>query len=160
AVSTKRSATVRLQLERDGRSRNYSAHGEVDESVLLADAPDLAIAGNRVWLDGLTYHMSLALAREEVAQSAWPIDRSSAPHLTGNRSNASGEVVLDVFPGRSLPPAEIRGAGGWVSGYVVPALAGAMRGSLQLDGELLKFDEAVGYHDHNWGFWEGVSWQW
>ncbi len=20
--------------------------------------------------------------------------------------------------------------------------------------------DGTGYHDHNWGFWEGVSWQW
>jgi hypothetical protein len=24
----------------------------------------------------------------------------------------------------------------------------------------VSFDHGVGYHDHNWGFWEGVSWQW
>jgi hypothetical protein len=35
-----------------------------------------------------------------------------------------------------------------------------MRGTLRLDSESLTFDDAVGYHDHNWGFWEGVSWQW
>ena len=22
------------------------------------------------------------------------------------------------------------------------------------------FDHGTGYHDHNWGFWKGVSWQW
>ena len=22
------------------------------------------------------------------------------------------------------------------------------------------FDGGTGYHDHNWGFWQGVSWQW
>jgi hypothetical protein len=24
----------------------------------------------------------------------------------------------------------------------------------------VSFDNGVGYHDHNWGFWKGVSWQW
>jgi hypothetical protein len=132
----KRRAGVRLQLERDGRSTNYSAQGEVDEASMLAQAPDLEIAGNRVRLDGLTYRMTLAM-----------------PGL-------SGEIVLEAQPGRSLPPASIRGADGWVSGYVVPALAGTMRGTLRVGRESLPIDEAVGYHDHNWGFWEGVSWQW
>jgi hypothetical protein len=72
----------------------------------------------------------------------------------------TGEIVLDAAPRRSLPPTAIRGAGGWVSGYVVPALAGTMSGMLRVGGEPLEFENAVGYHDHNWGFWESVSWQW
>jgi hypothetical protein len=132
----KRRAGVRLQLERDGRSSSYSAQGEIDEASMLAQAPDLDIAGNRVRLDGLTYRMTLAM------------------------SGLSGEIVLEARPGRSLPPASIRGAGGWVSGYVVPVLAGTMRGTLRVGPEPLTIDEAAGYHDHNWGFWEGVSWQW
>jgi hypothetical protein len=132
----KNRAGVRLQLERDGRSSSYSAQGEVDEATVLAQAPDLDIAGNRVRLDGLTYRITLAM-----------------PGL-------SGEIVLEARPGRSLPPASIRGAGGWVSGYVVPVLAGTMRGALRVGSERLMIDEAAGYHDHNWGFWEGVSWQW
>ena len=132
----KRRAGVRLQLERDRQSSSYSAQGEVDEASMLAQAPDLDIAGNRVRLDGLTYRMTLAM-----------------PGL-------SGEIVLEARPGRSLPPASIRGAGGWVSGYVVPVLAGTMRGTLRVGAERLTIDEAAGYHDHNWGFWEGVSWQW
>ena len=24
----------------------------------------------------------------------------------------------------------------------------------------MRVDGAAGYHDHNWGFWEGVQWQW
>jgi hypothetical protein len=132
----KRRAGVRLQLERDGRSSSYSAQGEVDEASMLAQAPDLDIAGNRVRLDGLTYRMTLAM-----------------PGL-------SGDIVLEAQPGRSLPPASIRGAGGWVSGYVVPVLAGTMRGTIRAGLEPLTIDGAAGYHDHNWGFWEGVSWQW
>jgi hypothetical protein len=130
-----RRAGVRVQLERDGRSTNYSAQADVDEALVLAQAPDLDIAGNRVRLDGLQYRITLALA------------------------GLSADIVLDAPPGRSLPPASIRGAGGWVSGYVVPVLSGAMRGTLRVGGESLTLD-ATGYHDHNWGFWEGVSWQW
>jgi hypothetical protein len=35
-----------------------------------------------------------------------------------------------------------------------------MRVDLRIGGERLTLDNAVGYHDHNWGFWEGVRWQW
>jgi hypothetical protein len=142
-----RRAVVRLQLERDGRSKNYSAQADIDEASLLATAPDLQIAGNSVRLDGLTYRLTLAL-RPDGSPSAM----GAAP--------LSGELFLDAQPRRSLPPTAIRGAGGWVSGYVVPALAGSMRGVLRIGSDRVELMDAVGYHDHNWGFWEGVSWQW
>ena len=142
-----RRAGVRLQLERNGRSRNYSAQADIDEASLLAAAPDLDVAGNRVRLDGLTYRVTLAL-------------RPDGPPSVAGGAALSGEIVLDAEPRRSLPPTAIRGAGGWVSGYVVPALAGSMRGVLQIGGDRVELMDAVGYHDHNWGFWEGVSWQW
>jgi hypothetical protein len=135
-TAAKRRAGVRLQLEHDGRSTSYSAQGEVDEASMLARAPDLDIAGSRVRLDGLTYRITLAM-----------------PGL-------GGEIVLEAQPGRSLPPASIRGAGGWVSGYVVPVLTGTMHGTLRVGHQPFTIDGAAGYHDHNWGFWEGVSWQW
>jgi hypothetical protein len=39
-------------------------------------------------------------------------------------------------------------------------LSGAVHGSLHAGGETIDLDGATGYHDHNWGFWEGVRWQW
>ena len=132
----KRQASVHLQLERDGRSTSYSADSIVDEAQVLARAPDLDIGGSRVRLEGSSYRMTVALPGVE------------------------GEITLEPAPQRSLPPATIRGAGGWVSGYVVPALSGTMSGALRLDGAPFTFDDAVGYHDHNWGYWAGVRWQW
>jgi hypothetical protein len=136
-------AIVRLQLDRSGRSTNYSAVSRVDERTILERAPDLDIAGNRVRLEGSRYAMRLAL-REESASGR----------------SAIGEIALDTSPGRSLPPMTIHGARGWVSGYVVPVLSGTFRGTLTIDGEPLSLDGAAGYHDHNWGFWNDVHWQW
>jgi hypothetical protein len=42
----------------------------------------------------------------------------------------------------------------------VPALAGAFSGTLRTSKETVAIGGATGYHDHNWGFWDGVSWQW
>ena len=39
-------------------------------------------------------------------------------------------------------------------------MSGRLDGTLDVDGERLSFDGGAGYHDHNWGFWQGVSWQW
>jgi hypothetical protein len=139
----KRSGAVRLQLERDGRQFNYSATGEVDEETVLTAAPDLDIGDNHVRLAGLQYRIALNLTA----------DANRASRLTGN-------LTLDAVRGRSLPPAVMHGARGWLSGYVVPVLSGTFHGALDIDGDKLSFDGLSGYHDHNWGFWQGVRWQW
>ena len=148
--SGRRPMFVRLQLNRAGKTSNYSAAAEVDERELLERAPDFDVAGNRVRVEGRQYRMTLALGRES--------------HLARGFSPATkaltGAITLDAAPGRSLPPATIHGAHGWLSGYVVPVLAGTFRGTLHVDGEEVAVDGAAGYHDHNWGFWEGVRWQW
>src|SRR5207244_1483980 len=76
------------------------------------------------------------------------------------RGGRTGGLAPDPAPGRSLPPAAIHGARGWVSGYVVPVLSGSFSGALRIGSDTVSVDGLVGYHDHNWGFWEGVRWQW
>ena len=136
ATPGRRVAGVRLQLERNGLMKNYAAGAEIDEAKLLESAPDIDIGGSSVRLEGHRYRIQLALP------------------------GANGEIALDAVAGRSLPPATIRGARGWVSGYTAPVLSGTVRATLNVGGEQVSFENAVGYHDHNWGFWEGVRWQW
>jgi hypothetical protein len=131
-----RSAGVHLQLDRNGKPTNYLATGEVDERELLDHAPDLDISGNHVRLAGQRYEMTLQMP------------------------GVHGSLTLDPSPGRSLPPAVLRGARGWESGYVVPVLSGKLAGTLTTGSEAMAFDGAEGYHDHNWGFWRDVTWQW
>ena len=144
--SGKRPMFVRLQLTRAGKTTNYSAAATVDDRDLLERAPDLDVGANRVRLDGLRYRFTLSLANE------------SAP--TSAASALTGEIALDAAPDRSLPPAVIHGAHGWLSGYVVPVLSGTFHGVLRAGGDDVSVEGAAGYHDHNWGFWEGVRWQW
>ena len=143
----RRAAGVRLQLERAGRVSSYSTVAEVFEASLLESAPDIEIGANRVRLEGLRYRINLALDAE-------PKRTRAAAH------DLMGEITLQAVAGRSIPPFAIRGARGWVSGYVIPVLAGSGEGTLRAEGETIAFEDATGYHDHNWGFWEGVTWQW
>ena len=148
----KRSAVVRLQLEREGKTTNYSTTGEVDEQTVLAGAPDLDVGDSHVRLAGLRYRIALQLTAERNAGTA---------STAGNRaSRLTGNLTLDAAPGRSLPPTVMHGARGWLSGYVVPVLSGTIRGALDIDGHTVPLDNMSGYHDHNWGFWQGVRWQW
>jgi hypothetical protein len=137
-----RAAGVRLQLDRDGQVKNYTSRAEVDEQVVLDGAPNLDIGRNQVRLDGLRYHIGLHLRAEN------------------DKAEIDGQFTLDPDPGRSLPPAVIRGARGWLSGYVVPVLSGRISGLVTIGRETISLDGASGYHDHNWGFWRDVRWQW
>jgi hypothetical protein len=146
AEGGKREALVHLRLEHEGQTRTFVDRAAVDEKEVLAAAPDLTIGRSRVELRGLEYHVELAL------HDAAKRSRDGEPDLTGT-------IVLRAVPGRAMPPIEIGGAKGWVSGYVVPVLSGEMRGTVQVEGRAIALD-GEGYHDHNWGFWEGVTWRW
>jgi len=159
---TTRPALVRLQLDRAGRSANYSAAAAVDQRALLERAPDLDFGGNQVRVEGAGYRIQLELNGEpDVAQAFRPAIAGLKPRATSPvATSVTGEITLDAPPGRSLPPATVHGARGWMSGYVVPVLSGPIRGALTVGRERIPLDGATGYHDHNWGFWNGVHWQW
>lgn len=134
----RRSAGVRLQLDGPGGLRMYSDRGVVDANELLASAPDVTVAGASVRLVDDTYRIRLRLREEQGA------------------GVLEGALELRAEPGRSLPPVEVNGADGWISGYTAPVTSGRWSGRL---GETA-LDGAAGYHDHNWGFWSGVTWEW
>jgi hypothetical protein len=150
AVGTRRLAGVRLQLDRAGKRSSYSQRQDVNEADVLKNAPNLTIGSNRVRLEGLRYHVTLDVPSEVV----------SGVSRTVAGSRVTGDIFIDASPGRALPPLTIRGAGGWLSGYVVPVMSGRLSGTLIVDGTPVVLDEGVGYHDHNWGFWKDVSWRW
>ncbi|HEX7940963.1 MAG TPA: hypothetical protein VF488_04130, partial [Gemmatimonadaceae bacterium] len=130
----RRVAGVRFQLDRGGQVTSYGASETVDEAALVRDAPDLRIAGASVRLDGMQYRITVDLPR------------------LGGAGRVTGEFAIDAVAGRSLTPIELRGAGGWVSGYTVPVMSGQLSGSITADGSRIDLT-GTGYHDHNWGFW-------
>ncbi|MBM3776698.1 MAG: hypothetical protein FJW23_00470 [Acidimicrobiia bacterium] len=136
----RRAAGVRLQLERNGRIEAFSGSAPLTDDQ-VARAPDLSIGGNHVRLSGLEYTIELDLEGDD-----------------GRR--AKGTLVIEADPGRHMPPIELLGARGWKTGYVVPVMSGRLDGELTVGPERVSFGGGSGYHDHNWGFWEGVSWQW
>ena len=69
------------------------------------------------------------------------------------------EFSLAPEPNRHFPPVELR-ADEFVSGYVVPALAATATGRLCAGGRCVDVADAPAYHDHNWGVWRDVTWEW
>ena len=135
-----RAAGVRLQIERKGQMDTFSARAKLRDAD-VERAPDLTIGSSSVRLDGMRYHIHLDVA-----------------DASGRK--AVGDLTLDATPGRLVPPIEITGARGWRTGYVVPVMAGTLNGTILVGGAAVSLEGGTGYHDHNWGFWKGVSWQW
>jgi hypothetical protein len=139
-ASGARSAGVRLQLERGGLTESFTGRADLSDSELVR-APDLTIGASSVRLEGMRYriHLDVEDARGK---------------------KAIGDLSLEATAGKLVPPIEITGAQGWRTGYVVPVMSGALDGAIEIDGAHISLASGRGYHDHNWGFWQGVSWQW
>ena len=80
-------------------------------------------------------------------------------HVTVTDPRAHVDLWLSPDPGFYLPPGETAGDT-VISGYVVPAVRGRVRGEIRTRETSLRFERAAGYHDHNWGTWRGVTWEW
>jgi hypothetical protein len=89
--------------------------------------------------------------------------RAAAREEPSDGSTGAGRIQINLrihpapyayFPGVSM------GSGGFVSGYTVPALRASASGALCVDGSCEHLTDAQAYHDHNWGVWRGVTWDW
>ena len=104
-----------------------------------------------------TARADLRLGRSSVQQ------RNGEYRLIAQARGAPGRVYLDLvvrpLPRRYFPPAELR-ADQFLSGYVVPALAARASGRLCVGGRCSAVRDIPAYHDHNWGVWRDVTWEW
>lgn len=69
------------------------------------------------------------------------------------------DLVVSPQPGAYFPGASVSGDS-LVSGYVVPALRADASGTICVSGRCTRYDHVQAYHDHNWGTWRGVTWEW
>jgi hypothetical protein len=104
-----------------------------------------------------TARADLTLARSAVRQ------RNGSYQIHAEATGNAGRVRLDfkLLPeaNRYFPPVELREAS-FVSGYVVPALSGSASGKVCISGKCRDFAGVQAYHDHNWGVWRDVGWEW
>jgi hypothetical protein len=69
------------------------------------------------------------------------------------------DLVVRPEPNRYFPPVELRDDD-FRSGYVVPALAASATGRVCAAGRCSEVKDVPAYHDHNWGVWRDVTWEW
>jgi hypothetical protein len=104
-----------------------------------------------------TAHAALTIAESSVKQ------QDGTYYLQAHASGPAGEVKLDVrlvpAPNRYFPPVELR-EDAFLSGYVVPALSATAFGTICVAGRCRNLTNVPAYHDHNWGTWRNVTWEW
>jgi hypothetical protein len=79
-------------------------------------------------------------------------------HVVAGAGDARLDLRFTPARHRYFPPTDVGGSA-LVSGYVAPALYAAAEGTVCLP-RCQRVRGAQGYHDHNWGVWQGVSWEW
>jgi hypothetical protein len=123
----------------DGRYHRFTSSARPDAIAFHTDRADLTIGASSV------------------------VQRGGVYRLRGTATGPSGTVVLDlnVTPAanRYFPPVELRDDE-FVSGYVVPGLAATSSGKICVATSCRRFHQAPAYHDHNWGVWRDVTWEW
>ena len=81
-----------------------------------------------------------------------------AYRVAADAGGARVDLLVRPSPRRYFPPVDVGGSE-LVSGYVAPALHALADGTVCLPVcEPVRGAQA--YHDHNWGVWRGVSWEW
>ncbi len=77
----------------------------------------------------------------------------------GRAGSARLELALRPGPNRYFPPVELREEE-LLSGYVVPALSATAEGRICTGAGCRRVERVTAYHDHNWGVWRDVTWEW
>ena len=76
-------------------------------------------------------------------------------------NHAALQLDLDVTPApRAYFPGATLIGGDAPSGYAVLGLRASATGSICAATRCEQFSGAQAYHDHNWGTWQGVTWDW
>jgi hypothetical protein len=123
----------------DGRHERYTA-----------DVPSSGVAFDTAAAD-------VAIGESYVRQREGHYRLRAEGRAGGKRARL--ELLVRPEPNRYFPPVELRD-GELRSGYVVPALAATASGRICVAGRCSEVTEVPAYHDHNWGVWRDVTWEW
>lgn len=126
----------------DGPTRRFVANVPPSAVRFSTSRADVAIGSSSVNVLSDGRYAVRAKAKEEGGVGSVEVNLVVAP------------VPRAYFPGAALSSGET------VSGYVVPALRANATGSICVNGKCEEYRDAQAYHDHNWGVWRGVTWEW
>lgn len=135
--------------EQGGRTRRFTTNIRGDAVHFSTESADLAIGASSVHLLPDGRYALVATARENGTGAPLTLDLTVTP------------APNILFPGASIAECvDTDESCPFASGYAVPGLRASATGSMCIAGACEKYDGAQSYHDHNWGVWHGVSWDW
>jgi len=109
------------------------------------------VADAQVRMDTLSPDLSLGPAGSvRLAGGVYEVD--------ANAAGARVRLRVTPAPRRYFPPTDLGGST-LISGYVAPALYARADGEVCLP-RCERVSGAQAYHDHNWGVWRDLSWEW
>ena len=135
------SVTITLRAE-GGRSRKFLSYIPRENVRFSTTDANLTLGQSSVTVQPDGNYAVHAVAREE--NGGTPLTIS---------------LVVTPSPGAYFPGASLS-SGDFVSGYTVPGLRATATGEICVGAQCEKFDSAQSYHDHNWGIWRDVTWDW
>ena len=137
-------AQVLVTLHEEGNpvARRFTATELPGAVAYSTERADLAIGESSVRVLPNGDYAVRARVREEGGSTPLALDLTVRP------------APRQYFPSASL------GGSGVVSGYAVPALRASADGRLCIGTRCEAYRDAQSYHDHNWGIWRGVTWEW
>ena len=128
---------------RDLPDRRYAVDVAPQRVRFSTTAADLTVGASSVTLDADGRYRVVAVA----------------PAADGGGDSVTVDVVVTPSPREYFPGVEL-GGDAIVSGYVVPALRAAATGRICGGRWCEALDGVQSYHDHNWGVWRRVDWEW
>ncbi len=123
----------------DGRYERFAAQSPSSTIFLDTTRADLSLGANTVRQRGGVYMLEL--------------------RARGAAGSVAASLIVRPSAERYFPPVELR-ADEFRSGYVVPALAASASGRICVNERCARVHDAPAYHDHNWGVWRNVTWEW
>lgn len=133
---------VTLHEQGNPRARRFTALVPPERVAFSTTRADLTLGSSTVRVLPNGDYAVRARARED--ETGTPLDL---------------DLVVRPSPRQYFPDASL-GGDAVVSGYVVPALRAEADGSLCVAARCERYERAQAYHDHNWGVWRGVTWEW
>lgn len=127
--------------EQGGATSRFTRQHDASRVTFSLSSPDVTMGDSRVEL--------LADGRYHVVASG----------RAAGGAGATVDLVVEPAPGAYFPGA-VLASGEFTSGYAVPALRGSASGRLCAGNACEVVSGAQAYHDHNWGVWRGVTWEW
>ena len=125
-----------------GRTRRFTASALPRDIEFSTQSPDLRLGESTVRLLPDARYAVRARAREERTAEWMTVELVVTPESRA------------YFPGATLA------SGRFTSGYAVPALRAQASGTICVAAQCERYAGAQAYHDHNWGVWRGVTWEW